>query len=342
MDALGFGMWHREVCWMRTSRHVRGVLFLDYVRMVRGRRLVDAHGHLLAEDHALLQQRIELDAWYPMESFERLGRVILDELVGRERDAVRLWGRAQVTSILQFTPELLAPGDPKETIARFGGFFGTLFDFPAIELESLTHRQARIRIDYGMEPLAEEAACWQSQGFFEALTQESGGREVRGELRSGLEGLVRAPSLLELRWENPVPELAASAAALPRVLLVDDEPLVLSALERVMRRWARVTCAASAGVALEHLEAEPFDVVISDYAMGKTDGLTLLATVADRWPATARVLHTARAPAGAGPALAKGVLHAVAEKPVEPTALRRVIAEAQKRAAGDPSGSGGG
>ena len=319
---------------MQPSRHVRGVLFLDYVRMVRSRRLTDVGGHLLETDRAFLGQRIEPDGWYPMESFERLGLVILDELVGRERDAVRLWGRSIITNVVQFVPSLVARGDARESIVRLGRFLGSLFDFPAIEVVSVSERRAVVQIAYGMHAEAEAAACWQTQGFFEALVQESGGTGLSVELRSGVEGEARSPTVLALEWAESAHEVAVTPDTLPRLLLVDDEPLVLAALERVLRRWGHITKASSVPTALEWLGRASFDVVISDYDLGEANGLTLLETVATRWPAVARILHTAAAPDSARAALARGVIHAVAEKPVEAAELRRVIAEAQKLAAG--------
>ena len=122
------------------------------------------------------------------------------------------------------------------------------------------------------------------------------------------------------------------------MLLVDDQQLVLAALERVMRRWAHVTCVQSAATALEHLGRESFDVVISDFELGESDGLQLLRAVAKRWPGVARILHTGNPPAAAAKALADGVLHAMAEKPVEVSALRRVIAEARRLASAERVG----
>ena len=54
-------------------RHVRGVLFLDYVRMLRSQKAVDWAQHMTPEDAAYLATKIEPDAWYPMTTFERFG-----------------------------------------------------------------------------------------------------------------------------------------------------------------------------------------------------------------------------------------------------------------------------
>ena len=57
-------------------RNVKGVLFADYVRMVRGQKNVDWGRHLEGEDMRFLVARVEPDRWYPMTTFERLGNAI--------------------------------------------------------------------------------------------------------------------------------------------------------------------------------------------------------------------------------------------------------------------------
>ncbi len=58
-----------------------------------------------------------------------------------------------------------------------------------------------------------------------------------------------------------------------KLLLVDDEESVLRSLERVLRSEAyKVTTAIDAATALKLLEAEPFDVIISDQRMPNMGG----------------------------------------------------------------------
>jgi hypothetical protein len=75
------------------QRHVRGILFVDYVRMVRGRKDVEWKKYLEPEDFVVLSQVIDPDGWYSMETFERLGVGILREIAHGQLEGVRMWGR---------------------------------------------------------------------------------------------------------------------------------------------------------------------------------------------------------------------------------------------------------
>jgi HD-like signal output (HDOD) protein/CheY-like chemotaxis protein len=78
-----------------------------------------------------------------------------------------------------------------------------------------------------------------------------------------------------------------------QVVFVDDESRVLAGIERtlVMREtdWA-CRFFTSGQAALDALETEPADVVVSDMRMPFMDGAALLGAVRDRWPGTLRII----------------------------------------------------
>ena len=85
-----------------------------------------------------------------------------------------------------------------------------------------------------------------------------------------------------------------------RLLIVDDEPKMLRALERALAGWAadpssewELTTVESAAAALAKLEQIPFHVVLSDIRLIGEDGVELLRQIKQRWPDTEVVLMTA-------------------------------------------------
>lgn len=86
---------------------------------------------------------------------------------------------------------------------------------------------------------------------------------------------------------------AALSERRPTVLCVDDEASILSALRRMFRAAGyHILTAERGAAALEILDAQQVDLVISDMRMPEMDGAQLLATVRERCPDTVRILLT--------------------------------------------------
>jgi CheY-like chemotaxis protein len=266
------------------------------------------------EERKALETRVDVNEWYPMATFERLGLRILREIVGTETDSIRLWGRGQVQTILSFLPDLATADDPRESVMRFSNFLASLFDFKAVQVEGVDDEDAMLIIDYGMTELAEQAASWQTVGFFEELITASGGRGVRTSLESAR--WIGAPQTrVHLTWSSKRNMSPRPFFERPRVLLVDDEVLVARALIRMLSKVAELTVASNAAEAIRLMETREFDTVLSDFSMPDRDGLSLLEEVSRRWPQVKRVLHTASAPPRAQEAMKKKIIHEVIDKP---------------------------
>lgn len=77
------------------------------------------------------------------------------------------------------------------------------------------------------------------------------------------------------------------------VLCVDDEPQVLSALQRTLRHEPyEVVTAADPELALDCIDRLPVEVVVADERMPRMNGSELLAEVGRRWPWIGRILLT--------------------------------------------------
>ena len=182
-------------------RRVRGILFRDYVRMLRATKNDKYRADLVPEDHEYLDNKIDVDGWYPMESFERLGNAIMKHVTRGELVPVQLWGRYSVQQLRSAYPMLVAEQDPVETLNRFKVMQTTFFDFSALEVPMLHDGDAQVVIHYHMGKSAEEAASHQTMGFFEGLLQLAGARDIHAMFRE--RSWTGAPrTLVELFWKS--------------------------------------------------------------------------------------------------------------------------------------------
>jgi hypothetical protein len=184
------------------AHRVKGILFVDYVRMIRRSKGTDWSRALEPEDMGLVLSRIDADAWYPMESFERLGNAILKHIAHGEVEAARLWGRLSVDPMLASAPSLVSPEDPIETLMRFRVLRSTFFDFEALFVTTLVDDHADILVSYHMGPMAEEAASYQTMGFFERLLELASATRIEATFKER-SWAGDARTLLALRWVPP-------------------------------------------------------------------------------------------------------------------------------------------
>lgn len=115
----------------------------------------------------------------------------------------------------------------------------------------------------------------------------------------------------------------------PIVLLVDDEPRVLSALSRGLRReGVAIETAANGRAALERITAGSISLVISDQKMPGMQGIELLSAVRQRSPETARILLTGWSGEIPKSQLDEAGLFALIAKPWDDRELRRTVRDA--------------
>jgi ATP-dependent Lon protease len=113
-----------------------------------------------------------------------------------------------------------------------------------------------------------------------------------------------------------------------RVLVVDDEEIARTNLAYVLRKDGyQVADAASALEALQRLQEQEFEVILTDLKMEKMDGLQLLQAVKETAPATDVIMITGYATvATAVDALRQGAAHYLS-KPINLDELRASVRE---------------
>jgi response regulator RpfG family c-di-GMP phosphodiesterase len=117
------------------------------------------------------------------------------------------------------------------------------------------------------------------------------------------------------------------ASPQPRLLLVDDEPNILTSLRRLLRAEGYALRTAEGGPqALAMLAEEPADVIVSDMRMPHMSGAEFLKQACERWPGTLRVILTGYADlASTVAAVNEGGIHAYLNKPWDETQLLQTL-----------------
>lgn len=111
------------------------------------------------------------------------------------------------------------------------------------------------------------------------------------------------------------------------VLFVDDDPHILDGLRRLLHgkhvQW-KTSYVSSGQLALDLLEKEPFDALVTDMCMPGMDGAELLAEVTNRYPAMIRIVLSGHARIEAV-MQSIGSAHQYLAKPCNPEVLKQTL-----------------
>lgn len=150
--------------------------------------------------------------------------------------------------------------------------------------------------------------------------------QVEIPLQSGLTARHGEPGIA------PTPALHPVEMNAPHILLVDDDPALLSALPQTIALRlpeARVDTSDSAQEALEHIQRYQYDTIVSDVKMPGMDGLQLLARIHELRPGTPTLLITGHGDHGLAIQALRGGAYDYILKPIDRdyfvAALRRAL-----------------
>ena len=118
-----------------------------------------------------------------------------------------------------------------------------------------------------------------------------------------------------------------------KLLLVDDEPNILTSLNRLLRpEGYAIRTAESGAQALELLAQDPADVIISDMRMPAMNGAEFLKKAREGWPDSVRLLLTGFSDAASAiSAVNEGGIHAYLNKPWDDAQLLQAVRSAVER-----------
>lgn len=119
----------------------------------------------------------------------------------------------------------------------------------------------------------------------------------------------------------------------PRVFLVDDDEMVLAAMEDQLCSFCDCVTVHDPRRALALLAEQPFDVIVSDQVMPHLSGDQLLAKVNECWPEIERILITGQADTrSVARAVNQGQIFYYLSKPWDAGQLIEAVQKAYKRA----------
>ncbi|MEP0841173.1 MAG: sigma-54-dependent Fis family transcriptional regulator [Phycisphaerae bacterium] len=116
-----------------------------------------------------------------------------------------------------------------------------------------------------------------------------------------------------------------------RILVVDDKENMLKLFAKILGDDCELTTAAEGGRALSLVEAQDFDVVVTDLKMPGADGLEVLKAVKRRQPDTEVVMMTAYATVNDAVEAMKQGAYDYLQKPFDPDAAVLTVTRALER-----------
>ena len=170
----------------------------------------------------------------------------------------------------------------------------------------------------------------------EGVETEAQASFLRGRRCDAMQGFLFSRPLppgefAQLMASNKRLPIADKPRECPQTLLiVDDEPNILAALSRLLRRESfQVLTASSPGEAFEHLARQPIQVVLSDQRMPEMSGTEFFARVKQLHPNTIRIVLTGYTDLDSvTDAINRGAIYKFLTKPWDDDVLREQIREA--------------
>ena len=170
----------------------------------------------------------------------------------------------------------------------------------------------------------------------EGVETEAQARFLRGRRCDAIQGFLFSPALpagefeqlLSGRSSLPIADIPSSGKQ--TLLIVDDEPNILNALSRLLRREGfQILTASSPLVAFEHLAKQPVQVILSDQRMPDMSGTEFFARVRQLYPETIRIVLTGYTDLDSVTgAINRGAIYKFLTKPWDDDQLREEIREA--------------
>lgn len=181
---------------------VKGSVLVDMVKVVRQFKDPPWGQYLKPEDQELIQAMVIPTAWYPIESYMRIGMAVFKLIARGDPQAVIAFGRSGMDEMLEGPYRFhLERRDPFAAMQKFLDLRKSLFNFSRMEAKQTGEKSLCVRLsELGKFETGLEVFVLLAGAQFQRLVERNGGKNVRLETR-----IEPAPAdntlLFELSWE---------------------------------------------------------------------------------------------------------------------------------------------
>ncbi|HUT54556.1 MAG TPA: hypothetical protein VM658_14295 [bacterium] len=132
---------------MTQNRRIKGSVVLDMVKVIRAFKDLPWDRYLKPEDFEIVKTMVIPTAWYPIETYQRMGLAVYKLVAKESEDVVRKFGQAAMKELLEgpYRP-FLVKNDPFEAVAKFFELRKSLFTFSKMAIEKTGDKSLRARI----------------------------------------------------------------------------------------------------------------------------------------------------------------------------------------------------
>ena len=132
---------------MTQDRRIKGSVVLDMVKVIRAFKDLPWGQYLKPEDFEIVKSMVIPTAWYPIETYQRMGLAVYKLVAKGSEDVVRTFGQAAMKELLAgpYRP-FLVKNDPFEAVAKFFELRKSLFNFSRTAIEKTGAKSLRVNI----------------------------------------------------------------------------------------------------------------------------------------------------------------------------------------------------
>jgi len=185
----------------KEGRYIKGILLVDYVKMIRGNPDQPWSDYLSAEDLEQVSQLILPASWYPLEFFQRVGAAVFKIIAKENYEVLRVFGRTMADKIHDENPGMVSHGRARDTLRKYRAVNERVYSFQPVETDDigpghLVFHTFSTPDEYGAKMIMEIVA-----GSIERLIALSGGRNINIRLIEAVwEGADQ--NSIEVTWEE--------------------------------------------------------------------------------------------------------------------------------------------